>query len=219
MKKAKRLVSLLLAFVMLMSLAIGVGADGETIPMEGSLPGGKITITKAVDGEKYDLYQVMYLDSFEEPTGSTTDDNGNPVGGKYSYAMTNAWQGFLEYNVPLKDGETEQKKVKDVYLTVDPNNGMVTWNAAAGTTDPIYQEFAQLALTYAKENNIKPVATATASGETQVFDSLNLGYYLIDTTLGTLCTLDTTNKVINVQEKNKVPTNEKMVKEDSRPDN
>ncbi|GEM_PF-4898588 len=51
MKKAKRLVSLLLAFVMLMSLAVGVGADGETIAMEGTLPEGKITISDAVVGE------------------------------------------------------------------------------------------------------------------------------------------------------------------------
>ena len=218
MKKAKRLVSLLLAFVMLLSLTVVVGA-ADVATQEGKLTGGQITITNPAAGERYDLYQVMYLDSFEAPAeGGPTDSNGNPIGGKYSYVLTSAWQEFLDYPVP----NTDNKTVKDVYLSVDPNNGMVTWNQSAGTTDLIYQAFAQLALEYANANDsVKPVVSkvASADAENLVFGDLNLGYYLIDTTLGTLCTLDTTNKMINVEEKNTVPTNEKQVKEDFQPTN
>lgn len=48
-----------------------------------------------------------------------------------------------------------------------------------------------------------------------MFDNLDLGYYLVDSTLGTLCSLDTTNPDVTIEEKNAVPTNEKEVEEDS----
>ena len=36
---------------------------------------------------------------------------------------------------------------------------------------------------------------------TVAFTGLNLGYYLVDTTLGTLCSLDTTEPDVTMQEK------------------
>ena len=48
------------------------------------------------------------------------------------------------------------------------------------------------------------------------FTGLDLGYYLVDTTLGTLCSLDTTNPNVVMEEKNEVPTNVKTVEEDSK---
>ena len=86
--------------------------------------------------------------------------------------------------------------------------------------------FAKLALAEAKElektdpenpeesAKITPISR-TATGNTVVFDNLNLGYYLVDTTLGTLCFLDTTAKEVTIAEKNEEPTVDKEVKEDS----
>lgn len=45
------------------------------------------------------------------------------------------------------------------------------------------------------------------------FSNLSLGYYLLDTSLGTLCSLDTTNPAAILREKNDSPTIEKKVKE------
>ena len=47
------------------------------------------------------------------------------------------------------------------------------------------------------------------------FSNLELGYYLVDTTLGTLCSLDTTTPDVEMFEKNVEPPVEKEVKEDS----
>ena len=47
------------------------------------------------------------------------------------------------------------------------------------------------------------------------FTGLNLGYYLVDTTLGTLCSLDTTIPNVTMEEKNELPGIVKEVKEDS----
>ena len=75
--------------------------------------------------------------------------------------------------------------------------------------------FAKAALAHAKEANINPVATRTADSTTVAFTGLNLGYYLVDTTLGTLCSLDTTEPDVTMQEKNEVPSQTKEVQEDS----
>ena len=57
--------------------------------------------------------------------------------------------------------------------------------------------------------------TATAADGTATLSGLNLGYYLVDTTLGTLCSLDTTNPTVAMKEKNEAPTITKDVQEDS----
>ncbi len=66
-----------------------------------------------------------------------------------------------------------------------------------------------------KSNNIEAIAFKPADSKTVVFDNLDLGYYLVDSTLGTLCALTTTAKEIIIQEKNAEPTNVKTVEEDS----
>ena len=89
----------------------------------------------------------------------------------------------------------------------------MTW--VGGTDAANVAAFAKAALAHAEEANINPVATKTADGTTVKFENLNLGYYLIDTTLGTLCSLDTTEPDATMNEKNEVPSQEKEVQEDS----
>ena len=67
-----------------------------------------------------------------------------------------------------------------------------------------------------REASIAPDCYAkTADGTTVAFTGLNLGYYLVDTTLGTLCSLDTTKPDATMNEKNEVPSQTKDVQEDS----
>ena len=54
-----------------------------------------------------------------------------------------------------------------------------------------------------------------AEGNTVTFDNLPLGYYLVDSSVGALCGLDTTNSEVTIQEKNGTPTVGKQVKENS----
>ncbi len=113
----------------------------------------------------------------------------------YSYKADDDWKNWLE----------SQTK----YVSIDAQ-GYVTWVKDA---DPA--AFAKEALAHAKEASIKPDATETADSTTVAFTGLNLGYYLVDTTLGTLCSLDTTTTDVEMYEKNEQPPVKKEVKEDS----
>ena len=83
--------------------------------------------------------------------------------------------------------------------------------------------FAKAALAYAKEQTssiaedfkVAPEATAGNTTSTVTFDKLSLGYYLVDSSVGALCSLDTTAKEVEIEEKNGVPSVEKKVQEDS----
>lgn len=115
--------------------------------------------------------------------------------GAYSYKANADWTSWL--------------KSQTAYVNID-DQGYVTW-----VKDADAAAFAKAALAHAKENSIDPVATKTADGATVEFTGLNLGYYLVDTTVGSLCSLDTTSPNVEMKEKNKVPPVDKKVQEDS----
>ena len=119
----------------------------------------------------------------------------NTDAGAYSYKANSDWDGWL--------------KSQTQYVSID-NQGYVTW-----VKDADVAAFAKAALAHAKEASIAPDATKTADSTTVAFTALNLGYYLVDTTLGTLCSLDTTIPDVTMNEKNEVPSQTKEVQEDS----
>ena len=147
---------------------------------------GSITINNAEEGHTYNAYQVLVLESY------------NTDAGAYSYKANDDWKNWLE----------SQTK----YVSIDAQ-GYVTW--VGGTDAANVAAFAKAALAHAKEASIAPDATKTADGTTVAFTGLNLGYYLVDTTLGTLCSLDTTKPDATMNEKNEVPSQTKEVQEDS----
>lgn len=172
MKTMKKLSSLLLALVMILAMSVPAFAD------EGNLTGGSITINDAVPGQTYNAFQILYLESY------STDAEGNATGA-YAYKANPAWRAFINSSA-----------IKDIYLKVD-DQGYVTWVKHA---DPV--AFAKLAQAEATKQgstitaDATAIATAAAQGaiySTVKFENLKLGYYLVDTTLGTLCSLNTTN--------------------------
>ena len=177
MKHMKKLASLLLALVMVLSLGTTAFAEGET---------GSITINDAVVGQTYTIYQILDLESYNESANA------------YAYKATTAWNTFINSDA-----------IKGTYMEVDAQ-GYVTWKDGADAA-----AFAKAAQKYAKDNSIANQGSVTATTTTVSFTGLDLGYYLVDTTLGTLCSLDTTNPDVVMEEKNEVPTNVKTVEEDS----
>ena len=148
---------------------------------------GSITINDAVVGQTYTIYQILDLESY------------NASANAYSYKATTAWNTFINSDA-----------IKGTYVEVDAQ-GYVTWKTGADAA-----AFAKAAQKYAKDNSIANQGSVTATTTTVSFTGLKLGYYLVDTTLGTLCSLDTTNPSVTMNEKNEVPTNEKEVEEDSK---
>lgn len=116
--------------------------------------------------------------------------------GAYAYKPNDAWEDFINSD-----------EIKDVYLTIN-KDGYVNW-----VTDADVKEFAKKAKTFAE--TVSPVETQTAIGKTVSFTNLDLGYYLVDSTLGAVCSLDTTSPDVTMEEKNTPPTNVKQVEEDS----
>ena len=200
----KKLISLALAIFMVLSLA--VVAFAEERPSAGTIDNVKGTITinniNIQDGKPtatYAVYQILKVNSFDF-TSDTYD---------YDYTGDD-WKTFFV------SGEG-----KDY---VAPNDqGMLVWK---GTSDKErVANFAKIALAYAKEKNIEPTKTtdtpddqplqyAVSGDKSIVFSDLQLGYYLIDSSVGALCGLSTTNPDGLINSKNGTPTLEKQVQED-----
>ena len=201
MKRMKKLFALLLAVVMVMGLGLTASAE-----QEGSLGNGTITIDNAVVNETYSIYQIAYIESYN--SGSNA----------YAYKANSAWLSWLS-------------GVDNDY--VDVENGYVKWTGNSDTAT--YAAFAKDALEYAQTMigeqgsqapQIAPDVTkranrddgATSNGGepetyTVTFSNLKLGWYLVDTSLGSLCSLDTTNVTATIKEKNNVPGIVKKVQE------
>ena len=151
---------------------------------------GKITITNAIDGAEYDVYKML---SFAP---------SNTAGDKGIYTIEAGWEAFFAA-APATD-----------YFTVSTIAGQTTVTLKDGVTE-VDQTLAKAAIAYAETNNIAATATQTASGEKVEFTGLALGYYAIDTSLGTLCALTNTNSDFTAAEKNEKPDIDKFVQEDS----
>lgn len=176
-----------ISFLLTVVMALGMTTT-VFAAQEGSLTGGSITIKNAVPGQTYNAYQLLYLESYNSETGA------------YSYKANSQWETWL--------------RTQTSYLSFD-GQGYVRWVEGADTA-----AFAKLAQAQIGSRTADATATApdAAEGEkysTVTFSGLKLGYYLIDTTLGTLCSLDTTNPSVEMYEKNEEPDIEKEVKEDS----
>lgn len=110
----------------------------------------------------------------------------------YAYTLNSTWKNFFT----IGDG-------KD-YVNIDREYVTIKSGADAA-------ELAKKALAYAKANNINVEKTTTiAKGESQAtITGLELGYYLVDSSLGALCHLSSTDLKATINEKNAEPSIEK----------
>ena len=148
---------------------------------------GTITINKAVSGQTYKIYRIFDLESF---------DDGNNA---YSYKLNATWNGFENYT---KEGVSASQ-----FFTIE--NGYIKWVADADAA-----AFAKLAKAFIAEKNITKTDETTADASGAQFTNMDLGYYLVDTTLGTLLSLNTSKPNATIDEKNVAPTIDKVVSAD-----
>lgn len=177
----------ILKLLLVLALVLGLTA---TAFADGT---GSITIGKAVAGREYTIYRILTLESYDAAADT------------YAYqAADAAWSVFLN-----------SKGIKDVYVNVDAQ-GYVTWVKDKATEESA-AAFAKLAQAFAADpqNNVTSQGTEKAKSATVKFEGLALGYYLVDSNQGVLCSLDTTNPDAAMEEKNGVPSSGKEVQEDS----
>lgn len=151
---------------------------------------GSITVQGAVNGEIYSIYKIFDVTGYDMTT--------NPH--KITYKVTDGWASFFEKGNPGAN-----------YVTLDSKN-QISGTTLDSSTAP---EFAAAAITWAKDSDhhINVTASETANGDSVTFTGVTNGYYLVDTSLGALCSLDNvTGNAATISEKNKVPSVEKKVK-------
>lgn len=189
MKLIKKIAAIMFAFMMVVSMSCNVKAD------EGTTATGTITINNAIPEQTYKIYKILELESY------------NPTTKNYAYKVTPEWKSFVE-----NEGQT--------YLTKVDGTDYVNWVGDSTNDGTHVKEFAEKAIAYVKKENspVKaytsqdaPVASAGQTTSTVTFDKLSLGYYLVDSSVGTLCSLDTTNTDATIREKNGVPSVDKKV--------
>lgn len=184
MKLIKKIAAIMFAFMMVVSMSCNIKAE-DTEGVYGQND-GSITITGALQGQTYTIYEMLKLESFS--------------GTNYSYKIADGWEDFF------KEGAEGAK-----YMQKD-DNGYMSFIAGKGGNADI-REFAQKALAYAQEGHgIYTQNNSPMEGKDTVeFTGLNLGYYLVGSTTGALCGLDTTHKKVEIKEKNGVPSVDKII--------
>ena len=182
MKYMKKLMTLLAVLTLALAMAVPAFAAGNT---------GMITIDNAVTGTTYKAYRIFDLESYD------TDKNA------YSYKLNSAWNGFPTYSTTI-DGNTVSATD---FFSVN-SAGYIEWSDAKKDAGA---DFAKLAKAFVDANSIACDKKETASGATVTFTNLTLGYYLVDTSLGSLCSLDTTEPSVTIKEKNSDTTIEKKI--------
>jgi len=148
-------------------------------------PTGTITITNAEAGAKYDFYRIFDLVSYDAANN------------RYSYKLSEKWAGFSA----------------DDYFSINADGYVEFEEGIADNSDEI-NAFVELALAYAETLEEDATQTPATTGSMTV-TGLPLGYYLVDTALGTLCSITTTKPNAEITDKNQKPDIDKFVQEDS----
>lgn len=188
MKLIKKIAAIMFAFMMVFSLS--TNAKAESGSQEGGQK-GTITISNAIKDQDYKIYKILDLESFNSTKGSEA----------YSYKLTNdEWANFFKTGGPGNE-----------YVNIDDQE-YVTWKDDTNK-EAQAAELSKKALAYAVKNRIAETKKATAETTTLEFKTLDLGYYLVESNVGALCGLNTTNPTVEIAEKNSQPTLEKKIYE------
>ena len=221
MNSVKKVLALVLVAVLMMALAIPAMADDYTI-----------TIDNAVAGETYSAYKVFDV-TYANPVSpvpaitpatdipGAADNTHFNSAYAYSISTSSLFWGDLTAGVSADDGVYS---LTAYGLKFVPTTTAGTYNvqpiAEDGVTDAQAQALAAFLAT--KLAGKTPDATGTASAGTNDHTdyatgtltlnvSAGAGYYFVDTTTGSLCSLNTTEPNAVIREKNSLPTETKTV--------
>lgn len=192
MKRVKRVLALLAALALVLAMAVPAWA-ASTAATGDNHGSSSITIDGAVNGKTYTLYRIFDV-------ASKTDAG-------MVYNVTTAWKPFFADNGAGKD-----------YVEIDSLGQVKNLKKESFVDDSENAKaFAAAALAWAKTQSKIAVASVTANNNEAIFTGLKEGYYLVDTTTGSLCSVGnvTGSTAVTIKEKNGVPSVEKQVQENS----
>lgn len=193
MKHTRQFFALVLALVLTLGLCATAFAE-EAKP-------GSITISNPAQGKTYEVFKLLDI----------VEDESDLANKGFIYKLTNDdWATFI---TTVQDGSGKN------YFNLFENGGkkyvLANENLKGGIAD-----FAAKAKAYAEEKKLQPVQTATASDENKLtISDLDLGYYLVRSDLGILCSLDTTAPNAEVKEKNEATVIVKNVEDTAKKQN
>lgn len=152
---------------------------------------GSITVEKAKAGETYSIYKIFDVVSYDTSVSPS----------KIVYKVTSEWKDFFAI-----------RNAGATYITLDKNDQVSKTSLDASNA----ADFAKAAIEWANTKKIKATASEVADEKGVTFTDVADGYYLVNTSLGALCSLNnvTGNNAL-VSEKNSVPSVEKKVKNGS----
>ena len=178
------------------------------------------------------MYPNVRLDVLEEHSG------------KLEGMLLNGETDLAFFNLPIKSPDIDYEVIKheEVLLVMAANhplahsglvrdgsgknyfnlfkNGGTTYVLANENLKNGIADFAAKAKAYAEEKKLQPVQTAAASdGNELTISGLDLGYYLVRSDLGILCSLDTTAPNALVKEKNEATVIVKNVEDTTKKQN
>lgn len=186
MKYMKKLLTLLAVLTLALAMAVPAFAASGTASSTGT-----ITIDNAVTGTTYKAYRIFDLESY---------DTNKDV---YSYKLNTKWNDFSTYSTTIDSNTVSAAD----FFSVN-SAGYIEWK---DTKKDAGADFAKLAKDFAVKKSIACDETKTATDATVTFTNLTLGYYLVDTSLGSLCSLNTTAPSVTIKEKNSDTTIEKKI--------
>lgn len=194
MKLMKRILAIVCTFVMIISMATGVNAvnDSSTTATTTSTT-GSITLENAVVGDEYKVYKILTLESYVKDKAYSYKRNGD------------GWDKFINSTQGTQFFESNE-------------NGYVKLKSTADN-DTAARKIAIYAIGFAQANRdtVTPTKTvraeATSKTETTkvVFNDLELGYYVVESTSGTACAITTTDPDATIKDKHDNPSVNKII--------
>lgn len=187
MKKMKKMMALVIAVVMMMAMTMTTMAEDTY----------SITIKNPVVGQTYSAYKLFDVTySGNNYSYTVTNNTSNEVTDWYDVLKDSKYFSFTEI------GDTE------VY-NVEKTSQFNAVNFAADLNELLQD-------TKNTEPDYDAQSVKVTSTDASVTISLtSAGYYFVDSTLGSLCSLGTADNTVEISEKNAFPIIDKTVYEDS----
>lgn len=188
MKNLKKVFSIVLAVAMVLAMGLSVFAQTETYTGSDASADGSITINNATVNQKYTIYKVF-------------DANPSGTEGLVAYTATEAVYTWLSADSTAKELFKFTKNVKGSYNVEAVDDTDDTKEAIIAFFKSLVSESEGTTTVDTTLAGLK-IAETTATESSLTFDKIPYGYYVVQSALGAVVSVDTTNKAVTIIDKN-----------------